>query len=48
MGTLVADCSGTHVKVLANGHEEWAEIRSGPRMTLATIVAAAKATRVRS
>lgn len=42
MRILVIDVGGTHVKVLATGHEERVEISSGPRMTPAKMIAAVK------
>ena len=42
MRILVIDVGGTHVKVLATGQEERVEIRSGPRMTPAKMIAAVK------
>ena len=39
---MVIDVGGTHVKVLATGHEVRVEIRSGPRMTPAKMIAAVK------
>jgi len=39
MKILVIDVGGTHVKVLATGHEERVEIPSGPRLTPAKMVA---------
>ena len=46
MRILVIDVGGTHVKVLATGHEKRVEIPSGPRMNSAKMVAAVKAATV--
>ena len=43
MKILVIDVGGTHVKVLATGHEQRVEIQSGPKMTPAKMVAAVRA-----
>jgi polyphosphate glucokinase len=43
MRILVIDVGGTHVKVLATGHQKRLEIPSGPEMTPARMVAAVKA-----
>ena len=43
MRILVIDIGGTHVKVLATGHQQRIEIPSGPKMTPARMVVAVKA-----
>ena len=43
MRILVIDVGGTHVKVLATGHNERVEISSGPKMTPTKMVAAVRA-----
>ena len=43
MRILVIDVGGTHVKVLATGHQQRIEIPSGPKMTPARMVVAVKA-----
>ena len=43
MKILVIDVGGTHVKVLATGHEQRVEIQSGPKMTPTKMVAAVRA-----
>lgn len=42
MKILVIDVGGTHVKVLATGHQRRVEFSSGPRMTPARMVAAVR------
>lgn len=42
MRILVIDVGGTHVKVLATGHNERVEIPSGPKMTPTKMVAAVR------
>ena len=46
MRILVIDVGGTHVKVLATGHQERVEIPSGPKMTPAKMVSAVRAATV--
>jgi predicted NBD/HSP70 family sugar kinase len=46
MRILVIDVGGTHVKVLATGHQQRVEIPSGPRMTPAKMVSAVRAATV--
>jgi polyphosphate glucokinase len=43
MRILVIDVGGTHVKVLATGHNERVKISSGPKMTPTKMVAAVRA-----
>jgi len=43
MKVLVIDVGGTHVKVLATGHQRRVEIPSGPRMTPAKMVSKVRA-----
>lgn len=43
MKILVIDVGGTHVKVLATGHQQRVEFPSGPKMTPAKMVAAVRA-----
>ncbi|MFO1394975.1 MAG: ROK family protein [Steroidobacteraceae bacterium] len=42
MNILVIDIGGTHVKILATGHNEKREVESGPTMTPRQMVAAVK------
>ena len=46
MRILVIDVGGTHVKVLATGHQQRVEIPSGPKMTPAKMVSAVRASTV--
>jgi polyphosphate glucokinase len=46
MRILVIDVGGTHVKVLATGHQKRVEIPSGPKMTPSKMVAAVAAATV--
>ena len=46
MRILVIDVGGTHVKVLATGHQQRVEIPSGPEMTPAKMVSAVRAATV--
>ena len=39
MNVLVIDVGGTHVKILATGHDEWREFESGPTLTPRQMVA---------
>ena len=43
MRILVIDVGGTHVKLLATGHQQRVEFPSGPKMTPAKMVAAVRA-----
>jgi hypothetical protein len=46
MRILVIDVGGTHVKVLATGHQQRVEIPSGPKMTPVKMVSAVRAATV--
>ena len=46
MRILVIDVGGTHVKVLATGHQKRVEFASGPKMTPAKMIAAVRAATV--
>ena len=46
MRILVIDVGGTHVKVLATGHQKRVEFASGPKMTSAKMIAAVRAATV--